>query len=68
MWVVMESCFLMIYLYLQAMADNDIRHAKILEALEAEKRKIAEDLAEIQMKRTQRVNQTPKTGRLNVPL
>lgn len=55
-------------LYLQAMADNDIRHAKILEALEAEKRKIAEDLAIIQKKRVLKVNQTPKSGRLNVPL
>ncbi|XP_076880358.1 kinesin-like protein KIF14 isoform X2 [Brachyhypopomus gauderio] len=46
----------------QAMADNDIRHAKILEALEAEKRKIADDLAEIQRKRAMKVNQTPKTA------
>ncbi|MCJ8737974.1 hypothetical protein PDJAM_G00030330 [Pangasius djambal] len=46
----------------QAMADNDIRHAKILEALEAEKRKIAEDLADIQKKRELKMNQTPKTA------
>ncbi|KAM9461389.1 kinesin-like protein KIF14 isoform 1-T1 [Clarias gariepinus] len=48
----------------QAMADNDIRHAKILEALEAEKRKIAGDLAEIQKKRALKLNQaqTPKTA------
>ncbi|TSW35252.1 Kinesin-like protein KIF14 [Bagarius yarrelli] len=46
----------------QAMADNDIRHAKIIEALEAEKRKIAEDLTEIQKKRALKVNQTPKTA------
>ncbi|XP_017557881.2 kinesin-like protein KIF14 [Pygocentrus nattereri] len=45
----------------QAMADNDIRHAKILEALEAEKRKIAEDLSEIQRKRALKVNQTART-------
>ncbi|XP_062868886.1 kinesin-like protein KIF14 [Trichomycterus rosablanca] len=45
----------------QAMADNDIRHAKILEALEAEKRKIAEDLAEIQRRRALKMNHTPKT-------
>ncbi|XP_061096949.1 kinesin-like protein KIF14 [Conger conger] len=32
----------------QAMADHDIRHAKILEALEEEKRKIAEDLERMQ--------------------
>lgn len=48
------------------MVDNDIRHAKILEALEAEKRKIAEDLADIQKKRALKVNQTPKTGRFSV--
>ncbi|XP_060732777.1 kinesin-like protein KIF14 [Tachysurus vachellii] len=46
----------------QAMVDNDVRHAKILEALEAEKRKIAEDLADIQMKRALKMNQTPKTA------
>ncbi|KAG7327749.1 hypothetical protein KOW79_009355 [Hemibagrus wyckioides] len=46
----------------QAMVDNDIRHAKILEALEVEKRKIAEDLADIQKKRALKVNQTPKTA------
>uniref|UniRef100_A0A8C1JIR3 Kinesin family member 14 n=1 Tax=Cyprinus carpio TaxID=7962 RepID=A0A8C1JIR3_CYPCA len=34
----------------QALADHDIRHAKIVEALEAEKRKIAEDLAQIERK------------------
>ncbi|XP_072516112.1 kinesin-like protein KIF14 isoform X1 [Salminus brasiliensis] len=45
----------------QAMAENDIRHAKILEALESEKRKIAEDLAEIQRKRTLKANHTPRT-------
>ncbi|MCI4383744.1 hypothetical protein PGIGA_G00030120 [Pangasianodon gigas] len=46
----------------QAMADNDIRHAKILEALEAEKRKIADDLADIQKKRA--LKMTPKTAPL----
>ncbi|KAI5101784.1 kinesin-like protein KIF14 [Silurus meridionalis] len=46
----------------QAMFDNDIRHAKILEALEAEKRKIAEDLTNIQKKRALKVNQTPKSA------
>ncbi|XP_029110826.1 kinesin-like protein KIF14 [Scleropages formosus] len=38
----------------QAMADHDIRHAKIIEALEAEKRKIAEDLEKMQRKRGQK--------------
>nr|XP_055074215.1 kinesin-like protein KIF14 [Misgurnus anguillicaudatus] len=46
----------------QAMADHDIRHAKIVEALEAEKRKIAEDLAQIEKKRALKVNQTPKSA------
>lgn len=45
------------------MADHDIRHAKIVEALEAEKRKIAEDLAQIEKKRAQKINQTPKSGK-----
>ncbi|KAJ8277956.1 hypothetical protein GJAV_G00082120 [Gymnothorax javanicus] len=38
----------------QAMADHDIRHAKILEALEQEKRKIAEDLERMQKKIAQK--------------
>lgn len=42
----------------QALADHDVRHAKILEALEAEKRKIAEDLAQIERKRALKVTQT----------
>lgn len=44
------------------MADHDVRHAKIVEALEAEKKKIAEDLAQIERKRALKVTQTPKTG------
>ncbi|KAG9266797.1 kinesin-like protein KIF14 isoform X1 [Astyanax mexicanus] len=51
----------------QAMADNDIRHAKILEALESEKRKIAGDLAEIQRKRALKSNHTSRTGNLVPP-
>ncbi|XP_062411440.1 kinesin-like protein KIF14 isoform X3 [Sardina pilchardus] len=50
----------------QAMADHDIRHAKIIEALEAEKRKIAEEFAEIQRKRVLRTNHTPKSETLSV--
>ncbi|XP_030640811.1 LOW QUALITY PROTEIN: kinesin-like protein KIF14 [Chanos chanos] len=45
----------------QAMADHAIRHAKILQALEAEKRKIAEDLAKIQRKQSQKEKPTPKS-------
>uniref|UniRef100_A0AAY4EY72 Kinesin-like protein KIF14 n=1 Tax=Denticeps clupeoides TaxID=299321 RepID=A0AAY4EY72_9TELE len=45
----------------QAMADHVVRHAKIVEALEAEKKKIAEDLAEQQKKHILRENQTQKT-------
>ncbi|XP_057180878.1 kinesin-like protein KIF14 [Triplophysa rosa] len=51
----------------QALADHDIRHAKIVEALEAEKRKIAEDLAQIEKKRAQKVNQTPKSAFAGYP-
>uniref|UniRef100_A0A8C2PSM8 Kinesin-like protein KIF14 n=1 Tax=Cyprinus carpio TaxID=7962 RepID=A0A8C2PSM8_CYPCA len=46
----------------QALADHDIRHAKIVEALEAAKRKIAEDLAQIERKRALKMTQTPKTA------
>ncbi|KAG7487600.1 hypothetical protein MATL_G00025150 [Megalops atlanticus] len=46
----------------QAMADHDIRHAKILEALEAEKRKIAEDLEKMQQKMAQKEMHAPKNG------
>ncbi|KAJ8376171.1 hypothetical protein SKAU_G00067510 [Synaphobranchus kaupii] len=38
----------------QALADHDIRHARILEALEEEKRKIAEDLERMQKKIAQK--------------
>ncbi|KAI1891501.1 hypothetical protein AGOR_G00144460 [Albula goreensis] len=44
----------------QALADHDIRHAKILEALEAEKKKIAEDLERMQKKLAQKEAPTPK--------
>lgn len=47
------------------MADHDVRHAKIIEALEAEKRKIAEEVAEVQRKLALRGNNTPKIGRLS---
>lgn len=47
------------------MADHDIRHAKIIEALEAEKRKIAEEFAEIQRKRALRSNNALKMGELS---
>ncbi|XP_052395563.1 kinesin-like protein KIF14 isoform X2 [Carassius gibelio] len=46
----------------QAMADHDIRHAKIVEALEAEKRKIAEDLAQIERKRAHKMLHATKTA------
>ncbi|KAK2907037.1 hypothetical protein Q8A67_006022 [Cirrhinus molitorella] len=46
----------------QALADHDVRHAKIVEALEAEKRKIAEDLAQIEKKRALKMTQAPKTA------
>uniref|UniRef100_A0A673ZIF0 Kinesin-like protein KIF14 n=1 Tax=Salmo trutta TaxID=8032 RepID=A0A673ZIF0_SALTR len=47
----------------QAMADHGVRQAKVVEALEAEKRKIGKDLEEMQRKVAQKGSQTLK----NVP-
>jgi len=44
------------------MADHDIRQTKIVEALEAEKKKLAEDFAQIERKRALKMTQTHKTG------
>ncbi|XP_048832905.1 kinesin-like protein KIF14 isoform X2 [Brienomyrus brachyistius] len=44
----------------QAMADHDVRHAKIIAALEAEKRKIAVDLERLQKKRQLKEHHAPK--------
>lgn len=40
--------FLTLPIYLQALEDHTIRHAKIVEALEAEKQKIAEEIHSLQ--------------------
>lgn len=42
------------------MADHDVRHAKIIAALEAEKRKIAVDLERLQKKRQLKEHHAPK--------
>ncbi|XP_041745611.1 kinesin-like protein KIF14 isoform X2 [Coregonus clupeaformis] len=47
----------------QAMADHGVRQAKVVEALEAEKRKIGKDLEEMQRKLALKGSRTPK----NVP-
>lgn len=44
------------------MADHDVRQARIVEALEAEKMKIGKDLEEMQRKLALRENRTPKHG------
>lgn len=46
----------------QAMEDHRVRQARIVEALEAEKRKISKELEEMQKKRALRENQTPPNG------
>lgn len=46
----------------QAMEDHRVRQARIVEALEAEKRKISKELEEMQKKRALRENHTPPNG------
>lgn len=46
----------------QAMEEHRVRQARIVEALEAEKRKISKELEEMQKKRALRENQTPRNG------
>lgn len=46
----------------QAMEEHQVRQARIVEALEAEKRKISKELEEIQKKRALRENQTSRNG------
>lgn len=48
----------------QAMEDHRVRQARIVEALEAEKRKISKELEEMQKKRALRENQTSPNGEL----
>lgn len=59
-------CIIMIHA--QAMEERRVRQVKIVEALEAEKKKISRELEEMQMKRTFRNNHTPQHGeRSGVP-
>ncbi|XP_010778419.1 kinesin-like protein KIF14 [Notothenia coriiceps] len=53
----------LLYLRLQAMEEHHVCQAKIVDALEAEKRKIGKELEEMQKKRALRENHTPR----NVP-
>lgn len=47
----------------QAMEEHHVRQARIVEALEAEKKKISKELEEMQKKREFRKNQTPQNGK-----
>lgn len=52
----------------QAMEEHRVRQARIVDALEEEKKKISRELEEMQRKRAVRENQTPRHGeRLGVP-
>ncbi|XP_070765360.1 kinesin-like protein KIF14 [Enoplosus armatus] len=51
---------LRLHMEAQAMEEHRVRQARIVEALEAEKRKISKELEEIQKKRTLRENRTPQ--------
>ena len=48
---------------LQAMEDNSVRQAKIVDALEAEKKKISRDLEEMQRKLALRGNKALRSGK-----
>uniref|UniRef100_A0A8D0CM80 Kinesin-like protein KIF14 n=1 Tax=Sander lucioperca TaxID=283035 RepID=A0A8D0CM80_SANLU len=49
----------------QAMEEHGVCQAKIVDALEAEKRKIAKELEEMQKKRALRENHTPRKGEIS---
>lgn len=49
---------------LKAMEEQRVCQAKIVEALEAEKRKISKELEEMQKRRALREKQTPRSGEL----
>ncbi|XP_041648181.1 kinesin-like protein KIF14 isoform X2 [Cheilinus undulatus] len=51
---------LRLHMEAQAMEEHRVRQARIVEALEAEKRKISKELEEIQKKRALRENHTPR--------
>lgn len=52
---------------LQVMEERSVRQAKIVEALEAEKKKLGKDLEELQTRRALRENRTPKAGEWSLP-
>ncbi|KAM4629240.1 kinesin-like protein KIF14 [Polymixia lowei] len=54
---------LRLHMEAQAMEEHQVRQARIVEALEAEKKKLGKDLEELQKKRTLRENRSPR----NVP-
>lgn len=45
------------------MEDHSVRQAKIVDALEAEKKKISRDLEEMQRKLALRENKAPRSGK-----
>lgn len=49
---------------LQAMEEHRVCQARIVDALEAEKRKISKELEELQKKRTVRETHTPRNGKV----
>lgn len=51
-------------IHFQAMEEQRVSQVRIVEALEAEKRKIAKELEEMQKKRTLRENHTPQNGKI----
>uniref|UniRef100_A0A8C4DI56 Kinesin-like protein KIF14 n=1 Tax=Dicentrarchus labrax TaxID=13489 RepID=A0A8C4DI56_DICLA len=53
---------LRLHMEAQAMEEHHVRQAKIVEALEAEKRKISKELEEMQKKRAMRENHTPRNA------
>lgn len=46
----------------QAMEEHRVRQARIVDALEEEKKKISRELEDMQRKRALRENQTPRHG------
>lgn len=57
---------LMSMIHSQAMEEHRVRQVKIVEALEAEKKKINNELKEMQRRRAVRENQPPRNGQICV--
>lgn len=60
-WVLLASNTVIVNLW-QAMEEHRVRQARIVDALEEEKKKISRELEEMQRKRAFRENQTPRHG------